>query len=296
MPARRWSVRLWRIALLAAAGAALAPCVALGSFPGRDRVIAYTAEGSIWAVDPRPETSVGSRAAPRRPSHRRETCLRSSAARPGVSRSTSQMRMARTRGLSSQAANRPSLRAAGRSSSACRRPVRHGRHAGLTGATDHQPPRRSGASVELERIDRVRADRELARTNNVSAARPRTAGGSTATQARRAGMPEPSCEPSIHWVPERARHHQPREPSRTPDTHPARRYGPVARLAPRWQNGCGVALPRAAARRTRSRTRTTATALRPGLLADRMGTGRSRTSCESCRCAQQLPVVPGDSR
>ncbi len=52
MPARRWSVRLWRIALVAAAGAALAPCVALGSFPGRDGVIAYTAEGSIWAVDP----------------------------------------------------------------------------------------------------------------------------------------------------------------------------------------------------------------------------------------------------
>jgi hypothetical protein len=45
-------VMLWRILLVALALGALAPAAALGSFPGGNGVIAYTAEHSIWAVDP----------------------------------------------------------------------------------------------------------------------------------------------------------------------------------------------------------------------------------------------------
>ncbi len=44
--------RLIRAAVACAGFALLAPAAALGSFPGQDGVIAYSAEGHIWAVNP----------------------------------------------------------------------------------------------------------------------------------------------------------------------------------------------------------------------------------------------------
>ncbi len=49
---RRSSARLGAIAVVGAIAAMLTPSAAEGSFPGGDGVIAYSAEHSIWAVDP----------------------------------------------------------------------------------------------------------------------------------------------------------------------------------------------------------------------------------------------------
>jgi hypothetical protein len=53
---RSWSyrsvVKLHRVLLMAAIAGALAPAASLASFPGANGVIAYSAEHSIWAVDP----------------------------------------------------------------------------------------------------------------------------------------------------------------------------------------------------------------------------------------------------
>lgn len=51
-PPLRSATALGAIAVLAAVAAALAPTAAEGSFPGENGVIAYSAEHSIWAVDP----------------------------------------------------------------------------------------------------------------------------------------------------------------------------------------------------------------------------------------------------
>src|ERR1039457_6680369 len=51
-PSYRSLVRLHRMLPMAAIVGALTPAAALGSFPGGNGVIAYTAERSIWAVDP----------------------------------------------------------------------------------------------------------------------------------------------------------------------------------------------------------------------------------------------------
>jgi hypothetical protein len=51
-PPRRSSTALGAIAAVAAIAATLAPTAAEGSFPGANGVIAYSAEHSIWAVDP----------------------------------------------------------------------------------------------------------------------------------------------------------------------------------------------------------------------------------------------------
>jgi hypothetical protein len=48
----RRSIKVGLSVMVAAVGATLGPVVALGSFPGGNGVIAYSAEHSIWAVDP----------------------------------------------------------------------------------------------------------------------------------------------------------------------------------------------------------------------------------------------------
>src|ERR1700682_634681 len=48
----RRSIKLGLAALTAAVGATLVPATAIGSFPGSNGVIAFSAEHSIWAMDP----------------------------------------------------------------------------------------------------------------------------------------------------------------------------------------------------------------------------------------------------